>query len=164
MEKIVFCLNSLTETKQFGIQLGRLALPGDIICLDGDLGAGKTTLTQSIAIGLEVPGQCYVTSPTFAVFHDYPGRIPLYHMDFYRLSGVEEVEDLGFEEYFYQHGLTVIEWPGRAEYLIPESRLYLTLRVTGEAVRQVECIFGNSDWRKRLSDYLSSRVEVISDL
>lgn len=150
MEKIIIQLGSLKETQQFGIQLGQSALPGDIICLDGDLGAGKTTLTQAIAIGLQVPEECYVTSPTFAIFHEYPGRIPLYHMDFYRLGSVEEVEDLGFEEYFYQKGLTVVEWPDRAKYLIPDSRLYLTIRIKGEEGRSIECDFGTSDWDERI--------------
>ena len=103
-------LTSRADTEKFGILLGMAASPGDVICLDGDLGAGKTTLTQGIAKGLEVPEGCYVTSPSFAILHEYSGRIPLYHMDFYRLTGSAEIEDLGFEEYFYMSGLTVIEW------------------------------------------------------
>ena len=162
MEKFIIHLHSLEETKQFGIQLGISSLPGDVICLDGDLGAGKTTLTQAIAVGLQVPEDCYVTSPTFAIFQEYPGRLPLYHMDFYRLGSVEEVEDLGFEEYFCQSGLTVIEWPDRAEYLIPESRLYLTIRITGEKGRRIECDFGTSDWEKRMREFTSFEQKNIS--
>ena len=94
-------LKSLEEHCCLGRLLGELALPGDVICLDGDLGAGKTTLTQAIARGLDVPNTCYVTSPSFAIFHEYPGRIPLYHMDFYRLQDSLEIVELGFEEYFY---------------------------------------------------------------
>jgi len=143
-------LDCLEATKQFGIMLGQLAMPGDIICLDGDLGAGKTTLTQAIAIGLEVPKDSYITSPTFAILHEYSGRLPLYHMDFYRLNGAEEIEDLGFEEYFYLSGLTVIEWPDRAAHLIPDSRLYLTIRITGNEGRRIECDFGTGDFDKRI--------------
>lgn len=120
-------LKNLTDTEKLGRFLGKTAGPGDVICLDGDLGAGKTTLSQAIARGLEVPANCYVTSPSFAILHEYDGRIPLYHMDFYRLQGVDEVLDLGFEEYFYLSGLTVIEWSKRAVEILPEERLSLEI-------------------------------------
>ena len=94
-------LRNLPETSLFARQLATLAKPGDIICLDGDLGAGKTALTQEIAKGLEVPHSCYVTSPTFTILQEYSGRMPLYHMDFYRLSDETEIIDLGFDEIFY---------------------------------------------------------------
>ena len=113
-QKNHFTLNSLVETEAFGHRLGQLAEAGDVICLDGDLGAGKTAMTQAIARGLGVPASCYVTSPSFAIFHEYPGRLPLYHFDFYRLRGSDDVEDLGFEEFFYLSGCTVIEWSVRA--------------------------------------------------
>jgi tRNA threonylcarbamoyladenosine biosynthesis protein TsaE len=120
-------LRNLTDTEKLGRLLGKMAKPGEIICLDGDLGAGKTTLTQAIARGLEVPADCYVTSPSFAILHEYEGRIPLYHMDFYRLQNVEEIIDLGFEEYFYLSGLTVIEWSVKAREILPDERLSLEL-------------------------------------
>jgi tRNA threonylcarbamoyladenosine biosynthesis protein TsaE len=87
-------LPTLADTLALGRLLGQSARPGDVICLDGDLGAGKTTLTQAIALGLEVPVNDYVTSPSFAILHEYQGRIPLYHMDFYRLTGAADVQDL----------------------------------------------------------------------
>ncbi len=120
-------LKNLSDTEKLGRYLGKTAVAGDVICLDGDLGAGKTTLSQAIARGLELPANCYVTSPSFAILHEYEGRIPLYHMDFYRLEGVDEVLDLGFEEYFYQSGLTVIEWSKRAIEVLPEERLSLEI-------------------------------------
>lgn len=123
-------LSSLTETEKLGLILGEIAEPGDIICLEGDLGAGKTTLTQSIARGLDIGTENYVTSPSFSILHEYEGRIPLYHMDFYRLGGEDEVIDLGFEDYFYGVGLTVIEWPSRAYDVIPEG--FLTIVITME--------------------------------
>lgn len=144
-------LKNLKETGTFGLLLAKLALPGDVICLSGDLGAGKTALTQQIAKGLEVPDSCYVTSPTFSILQEYPGRMPLYHMDFYRLSDESEVEDLGFEEYFYLSGLTVIEWSERAGALIPESRLLLRMTIEDESVRKVEFDFGSGSWEERLS-------------
>jgi len=130
-------LRSLADTEKLGNILGRSAVPGDVICLDGDLGAGKTALSQSIARGLNVPDDCYVTSPSFAVFHEYPGRIPMYHMDFYRLQDAAEVEDLGVEEYFFLEGLTVIEWSCRAIEILPDDRLSLELTLQPDLSRTV---------------------------
>ncbi len=146
-------LKSLTETRCLGKRLGELAQPGDVICLDGDLGAGKTTLTQAIASGLEVPASCYVTSPSFAILHEYMGRIPLYHMDFYRLHDSSEVAELGFEEYFYLSGLTVIEWSERGRELLPEECLQLRLESTGDDSRLVRCRYSRN-WEDRLAMFL----------
>jgi len=128
-------LATLKDTEAFGRSLGRSARPGDIITLDGDLGAGKTTLTQFIGQGLEVPTSCYITSPTFSLLHEYPGRMPLYHFDLYRISE-EEIIELGFEDYFYGAGLSVIEWPDRLGELMPENRMAIHLKFSGENSRQ----------------------------
>ena len=148
--QISICLKDLEETRLFGRELGALALPGDVICLDGDLGAGKTTLTQAIAQGLQVPDSEYVTSPSFAVLHQYPGRIPLYHMDFYRLHDASEILDLGLDEYFYIGGLTVIEWPARAAGILPDDRLELTIDNPGDDRRIIHCA-SQSGWEARLT-------------
>lgn len=144
-------LKSLDETRLFGCKLGELALPGDVICLDGDLGAGKTTLTQAVAQGLQVPESEYVTSPSFAVLHQYPGRIPLYHMDFYRLHEASEILDLGLDEYFSLSGLTVIEWPTRATGILPDHRLELTIENPGDDCRIIRCTCPPG-WEARLAD------------
>ncbi len=148
-----FILHDLKETEIFGRLLGKLVLPGDVICLSGDLGAGKTALTQEIAKGMEVPDSCYVTSPSFSILQEYPGRLPLYHMDFYRLSDATEVEDLGFEEFFYLSGVTVIEWSERADTLIPATRLHLQLTIADDLSRRVEIDFGIGTWKERLHDF-----------
>jgi tRNA threonylcarbamoyladenosine biosynthesis protein TsaE len=132
-----------------GILLGRSAAPGDVICLDGDLGAGKTTLAQAIAKGLDVPENCYVTSPSFAIMHEYEGRLPMYHMDFYRLHTAVEVLDLGFDEYFDLSGLTVIEWSKRAEAILPKERLSLELKLNNDMSRTV-VITATADFTERL--------------
>lgn len=142
-------LKTLDDTLAFGRFLGQLAQPGDVICLDGDLGAGKTTLTQAIAAGLGVPAEEYVTSPSFAIFHEYQGRLPLYHMDFYRLTDAAEVADLGLDEYFSLSGLTVLEWCERAEGLVPATRLKLTLTLESDGARLVSCDFGGGSWQER---------------
>ncbi len=150
MKSCTVHLADLVETADFARLLAKLAAPGDVICLSGDLGAGKTALTQELARGLGVPDSCYVTSPTFSILQEYPGRMPLYHMDFYRLSDETEVEDLGFEEFFYLSGLTVIEWSERAGSLIPDTRLKLTMTIDGEESRKVVVDFGTGSWEERL--------------
>ncbi len=157
MKVCQFLLHDLQETAAFAKLLAELVVPGDVICLDGDLGAGKTALTQQIAIGLEVPESCYVTSPTFSILHEYPGRLPLYHMDFYRLTDETEVEDLGFEEYFYLDGVTVIEWSVRAGDLIPDARLLLKMTIEETLARRVEADFGSGSWGKRLENFCVER-------
>lgn len=143
-------LKSLAEMENLGVRLGRLALPGDVICLDGELGTGKTTLTQAIAKGLDVPSSYYVTSPSFAILHEYPGRMPLYHMDFYRLNDSLDVENLGFEEYFSGSGLTVIEWGERAPEILPQERLGLHLMMPTRNERVIRCTYVTHHWQERL--------------
>jgi len=144
-------LPTLDHTLQLGRALGRLAGPGDVITLGGGLGAGKTTLTQAIGQGLEVPPSCYITSPTFGLLHEYPGRIPMYHLDLYRLAGAGEILELGFEEYIYGAGLTVIEWPDRLEELTPEARLAIDLFITDENARTAILAGYGAAWQKKLA-------------
>lgn len=119
-------LKGLEETREFGIKLGSLLKSGDIVCLNGDLGAGKTTLTKSIGLGLGV--EDYITSPTFALINEYNGRFPVYHFDVYRLENVEELYDLGFDEYFYGHGVCIVEWAEKIEKLLPKERIVLDIK------------------------------------
>lgn len=113
-------LNSIEDTIEFGEKLGKLLKSGDIICLNGDLGAGKTTLSKSIGQGLGVKE--YITSPTFTLINEYEGRIPLYHFDVYRLNNYEELEELGAEDYFYGNGVCLIEWAQKIYDDLPENR------------------------------------------
>jgi len=148
-------LTSLELTKTLGQNLGRIVEPGDIITLGGTLGAGKTALTQAIALGLGVDPQIYVTSPTFSIMHEYRGRIPLYHMDLYRLAGEDEIESLGFTEYLYGSGICVIEWPERLGSLMPPERLHIELDITGEASRTAILTAHGNLWQKKVAEILS---------
>lgn len=121
-------LNGLKETSEFGIKLGSLLKSGDVVCLNGELGAGKTTLTKSIGLGLGVDD--YITSPTFSLINEYEGRVPVYHFDVYRLENVEELYDLGFDEYFYGKGISIIEWANRIEKFLPDERIVLNIENT----------------------------------
>ncbi|GAE32478.1 tRNA (adenosine(37)-N6)-threonylcarbamoyltransferase complex ATPase subunit type 1 TsaE [Alkalihalobacillus hemicellulosilyticus] len=121
------------ETMVFAEKLGALVQQGDVITLEGDLGAGKTSFTKGLAKGLGV--KKVVNSPTFTIMKQYKGRIPLYHMDVYRLEN--EYEDLGFEEYFYGDGVTVIEWPSMIVAQLPQDRLKITIEYKGESERLI---------------------------
>jgi len=149
-------LVTLESTVNLGQRLGELALPGDVITLAGGLGTGKTTLTQAIGNGLEVPPHYYITSPTFSLLHEYPGRLTLYHMDLYRLAGEEEIAALGFEDYIYGDGVTVIEWPDRLGSLLPEERLEIELSFLSEKTRQARLTGHGKSWEERLQPILEA--------
>lgn len=144
-------LYSPQSTLQFGKRLGSLCEPGDVICLGGDLGAGKTTLAQGIAAGIGVAEGEYVNSPTFAIVHEYAGPMPIYHMDFYRLHSSEDVIALGIEEYFYGAGVTLIEWFERAPDLVPDSALKATLLYRGDTYRELSLSCATDRWVQRIS-------------
>lgn len=138
MESYNFSIYSLSETAKLGALLGETAKAGDVYCLNGDLGAGKTTLAQFIAKSMELEGDHYVSSPSFAILHEYPGKVPLYHMDFYRLHGSDDVIELGFEEYFYKGGLCVIEWSERASEILPDELFTIKVTLEENEKRNVE--------------------------
>lgn len=119
-------LNNLEETEKFGIFLGENLRPGDVVCLNGDLGAGKTTLTKSIAKGLVIDD--YVTSPTFTIVNEYYGKIDLYHIDTYRLDDMVDVDYLGFDEYFYSDGVTIVEWAEKIRDALPEEYMEINIK------------------------------------
>ena len=157
MDSLTISLPDLCATSALGRYLGENARPGEVITLAGSLGAGKTTLTQAIGLGLEVPQSCYITSPTFSLLHEYPGRLPLYHLDLYRLSDETEIEDLGLLEYLYGTGLAVIEWPDRLGSLMPEERLHIELVLLNETARRAEITGHGKAWREKLAALRSSQ-------
>ena len=109
---------SAQETKELGIELGQHARPGEVYALLGDLGVGKTVLTQGIAEGLGIEDA--VSSPTFTIVQVYEeGRLPLYHFDVYRIGDAEEMDEIGYEDYFYGDGLSLVEWADRIEEILP---------------------------------------------
>ena len=114
------------ETLELGRQLGRNAKPGEVYTLIGDLGVGKTVLTQGIAEGLEITEP--ICSPTFTIVQVYEeGRMPFYHFDVYRIGDVEEMEEIGYEDYFYGDGLTMIEWANLIEEILPKHYRRITI-------------------------------------
>ncbi|SHI39709.1 tRNA (adenosine(37)-N6)-threonylcarbamoyltransferase complex ATPase subunit type 1 TsaE [Lutispora thermophila] len=120
---------SVEDTYRIGERLGKLLFPGSIICLTGDLGAGKTAFTQGIGRGLGISE--HVVSPTYTIINEYTsGRIPLYHFDVYRLGSSDEMYELGCDEYFYGDGATILEWADNVDDVIPGDRLWITIRKT----------------------------------
>lgn len=122
-----FVSTSAAETFELGRKLGDVLQAGDLIAFTGDLGAGKTCCIQGIALGLGVHDRKAVTSPTYTLIHEYQGRVPLYHFDVYRLAREDDLYDLGYEEYFYGNGVTVIEWADRIMSFLPDE--YLAVHV-----------------------------------
>lgn len=146
-------LKGLDETEEFGLKLGNILKGGDVISLIGDLGAGKTTLTKSIAMGLGV--RDYVTSPTFTLINEYKGKqYPLYHFDVYRLEGIEDILDLGFEEYFYSKGVTIIEWGNKIKNALPEDVLIIKMKMGLDEHERILHIYGTGDKSNRIVEEL----------
>ena len=128
--------NNENETYNIGIRIGKQLKAGDILSLNGDLGAGKTYLTKGIAKGLGI--EDYITSPTFTILNEYEGRIPLYHFDVYRINDVEEMYEIGFEEYLYGNGVCVIEWGSIVEEILPKDAINIKIKNLGEFSREIE--------------------------
>ncbi len=124
------------STEQLGQKLASLVRSGDILALYGELGAGKTCLVRGLAKGLGVE-EGLVASPSFSLINEYPGPVPLFHIDCYRLHLEEEIDELGLEEYFDGPGITVIEWAERIRGL-PEDRLDITIRILDETRRHIQ--------------------------
>lgn len=113
------------QTQLLGKHLGEIVLERDVILLDGELGTGKTCLIQGIAHGLGI--EQYAFSPSYVLIREYFGRLPLYHIDLYRLNNIEEIDELGLEEYLYGNGICVIEWASRGLPLLPRDHLLINL-------------------------------------
>lgn len=118
--------NSVEETVKAGRMLGELLQQGDVVCLSGNLGTGKTAFTNGIAGALGISG--YVTSPTFTIVNEYRGRIPLYHFDVYRIADPEEMFEIGFEEYVEGSGVVVIEWAELISGILPDRYIAVNIR------------------------------------
>lgn len=128
--------HSPEQTQELGRRIGELALPGDVFLLSGELGAGKTCLTQGIAWGLDINE--YTLSPTFVIMRELYGRLPLYHIDLYRLDRIEESLDLGLDDYLYGHGVCVIEWAEKALSILPTEHLLIKIGYLSDTERSFQ--------------------------
>lgn len=126
MKETVYETFSVAETHALGKKIGETAKPGDVYTLVGDLGVGKTVFTQGIADGLGITEP--VSSPTFTIVQVYEeGRMPFYHFDVYRIGDIEEMDEIGYEDYFYGEGLCMIEWANLIEEILPDKRYDVTI-------------------------------------
>lgn len=123
---MVFESTSSQMTFEFAKKIGENLKSGDVLCLDGDLGVGKTVFTKGVAAGLGIKDD--VSSPTFTLIQEYyGGRLPLYHFDVYRIDGPWDMDDLGYEEYFYGEGVCLVEWGSMIKELFPENTIYVRI-------------------------------------
>ena len=132
----VFDTRTPLQTKALGEALAKQLRAGDVVLLEGDLGAGKSELARGIARGLGVSG--HVPSPSFTIMQVYEdGRLQLYHFDWYRIASADELYEIAAEEYLYGEGVSLVEWPGVAQELIPQTHLLISITVTGDTGRRL---------------------------
>ncbi len=129
--------NSLAETQKLGQVIGAGLAAGTVVALTGDLGSGKTSLVQGLARGLEVPADYYITSPSYTLVNEYPGRHPLFHVDLYRLEGPDDFEDIGLYEILSGNGVVVIEWADRLEDKLLSEHISIHLLIMGDKSRKI---------------------------
>lgn len=133
------------ETHDLGKRLGHALEPGAVIFLTGELGSGKTAFVQGLARGLEVPETYYVTSPTYTIINEYPGRLALYHMDLYRIADSSEIFELGIEEMMDGKGVIVVEWPDRLPQGFMEPRISIHIDVLADDSRNFTLTISDMD-------------------
>ncbi|HIE26163.1 TPA: tRNA (adenosine(37)-N6)-threonylcarbamoyltransferase complex ATPase subunit type 1 TsaE [Candidatus Poribacteria bacterium] len=154
--QLIFTTHSPTETQELGYRIGKLLKKGSIVALIGDLGAGKTCLTQGIARGIGIDANQVVNSPSYILINEYTGSCPVYHIDLYRIRDSAELDDLGLEEYIYGHGICVIEWADRLLESLPESYLKILLsHAKTEDTRTIEIINVGAEYTKLIEGLIS---------
>jgi len=136
MSNLKLTSHSPEQTQELGKRIGQLAQPGDVFLLVGELGTGKTCLTQGIAWGLGI--EEYTMSPSFVIMRELYGRLPLYHIDLYRLDRIEETMDLGLDDYFYGRGVCVVEWAEKALSIMPREHLLIKISYFSDTGRSFQ--------------------------
>jgi len=142
--------HSVEETVLLGEKLGRLLGPGSFIALRGELGSGKTQFVRGVATGMGLDSSVPITSPTFTLLNEYQGRTRLYHFDLYRLGGVDDTTELGFDEYFHGAGVCLVEWAERLGSDLPSERLDILFEYSGDTERQIDFIPHGSNYEALL--------------
>jgi len=148
-----YIVTTVDATYKIGELIGSLVNSGDIICLIGDLGTGKTHLTKGIAKGLDIKDN--ITSPTFTIVNEYIGRLKLYHFDVYRVNDPDEIEAIGFDEYIFSDGVSVIEWANYIEEIIPPNKLTITIEKLPKL---------GDDYRKINMEYSDKRYDYVKEI
>jgi tRNA threonylcarbamoyladenosine biosynthesis protein TsaE len=146
MNQLEIITRSPEGTQEIGARLGKLAQPGDTFLLVGELGAGKTCLAQGIARGLDIKE--YAASPSFVLVRELYGRLPLYHIDFYRLDNLEEIAELGLDDYLYGKGVCVVEWAEKGLSLLPPEHLLIEMSYIADTERRLKLKPSGQRYRK----------------
>jgi tRNA threonylcarbamoyladenosine biosynthesis protein TsaE len=146
------------DTQTLGERVGRLLEAGDIVCLYGELGSGKTVLTKGIARGLGVASERAVRSPSFVLLQRYQGRVPVYHADLYRLDGPADIVDIGLREFLGADGVAVIEWADKLEVSLPVERLDITIAHQTEETRLITIIPQGTRYRRLFEPWQRQRT------
>ncbi len=134
--------HSVQETQKLGKSIGAMVTPGTVLALTGDLGSGKTSFVQGLAKGLEVPDEYYITSPSYTLINEYPGRHPLFHVDLYRILDPIDIEDIGLYEILDDNAVVAIEWADRVEQAFLPDPISIHFEITDDETRDI-CISAN---------------------
>ncbi len=149
------------QTQRLGKNIGRLTIPGDILLLVGKLGAGKTCLTQGVAYGLGI--EEYISSPSFVLIREFSGRLPLYHIDLYRLELPREIANLGLDDYLYGRGVCVIEWAEKGLSLMPSEYMLIRIDYLADMKRSFEFEANGARYSKMLKELKAEKTDVSSN-
>lgn len=153
---LTFVTRSVEETVALGERLGRLVTTGNFVSLVGELGSGKTQFVRGVAAGMGVDPSLHVTSPTYSFLNRYSGRLLLNHFDLYRLTGGQDVADLGFEEYFYGTDVCIVEWADRLLNLLPDERLSIAFDYVDEHDRRISFEPNGEQYEKMIRELAAS--------
>ena len=160
--KTVFQTKSALQTIRLGRRIGALLHPGDVVALAGELGAGKTQFIKGLAVGAGVGKPTYVSSPSFTLINEYPGKVPFYHIDLFRLESQKEAEGLGLEDYLHGGGITAIEWADKIPSLLPGEMLLIDIVYTGKNTRSIEMIGKGKRYEEFVNEVMSSESRIRS--
>lgn len=149
--------NCVEDTVALGRELGKKLMPGDFIALIGDLGSGKTHFVQGVAEGDDMQADVCVTSPSYTLLNEYPGRVPLYHFDLYRLHGDGDIQELGFDEYFYGDGACLVEWAERLDQELPKENLKIVFSQLDDTSRKIDFYCSGTRYEILVSDLFSEK-------
>lgn len=144
-----YMTRSAIDTEELGKNLGYTLTKGDVISLRGSLGAGKTVLAKGIAKALDIDEA--IVSPTFTLVQEYDGKMKMYHLDLYRLSGEDEFESMGGEEFLYPEGITLVEWSEKIESMLPDNTIYINIAINNDETRTIEIKRGEKDYEYSLN-------------
>jgi len=159
---VVIQTKRTAETIRIGKNIGRGLLPGDVVALVGELGAGKTQFIKGLAAGVGIGNPTYISSPSFTLINEYPGKITFYHIDLFRLGREKEAEELGLEDYFQGKGITAIEWADKIPSFLPKELLLIHIAHTGKKTRSLEIIGKGKRYLNLVDQIQSSKFGVRS--